>query len=346
MTETTPESQTALLWTYLKGFHAVHHIAIGTETGLLERIHAAGDAGAAPEALAGELGLHPPYVDVWCQTGHHYGVLEAADDGRYRLAPTMDALLVDAGDPRHLAPYFRTTVNFGSDELRAYPEFFRTGAVSRFQEKGHDFSRHVGDTTAGFHNVVARKMIAGIPGMKERLERGADVLDVGCGVGGLMIKIAQAWPNVRCHGVDIDPHGIEQAKQNIALAALEDRVSAELQGGDDLGGTAAFDLAVMFEVLHEIEQSKRPAVIGSVARTLKPGGALFILDETYPSNLEDLRDPAFAFAVQTQFNELVWGNVVPTREEQHELFASAGLEEVARQQIGGLFTMLVALKPA
>lgn len=346
MTESSPERQAGLLWQYLKGFHAVHHIAMGVDSGLFAAIDAAGADGLSADELAERLKLHAPYVDVWCRTGYHYGLLETAGgDDRYTLAPFMDALLVKAGDPRHLAPYFRTVVGFGGDELRSYPAFFKTGDVHRFQDKGHEFSRHVGDTTAGFHSVVARRLLAGIAGMKDKLGAGARVLDVGCGVGGLLCKIAEAWPNSTCVGVDIDPHGIEQARERIAAGGLGDRVSVELLSGADTGHVDEFDLAVMFEVLHEIDQGQRRDVMTGVARALKPGGAVFILDETYPSTIADLRTPGYDFAVQTQFNELVWGNIVPTLEEQQALFAAAGLTETQREQIGGLFTLMVATKP-
>jgi SAM-dependent methyltransferase len=159
-----------------------------------------------------------------------------------------------------------------------------------------------------------------------------------------MMKVAQAWPNSRCHGVDIDPHGVAAAQANIAASDVADRVTVQAVGPDGIGREGEFDLAMMFEVLHEIDDGIRPDVIKDVAKSLKPGGVMFILDETYPSDLEGLRDPAYNFAVQTQFNELIWGNVVPTIEMQRDLFAGAGLKEIARDAIGGIFTMLVAVK--
>jgi cyclopropane fatty-acyl-phospholipid synthase-like methyltransferase len=188
-------------------------------------------------------------------------------------------------------------------------------------------------------------MLPAVPGLKSRLEARARVLDVGCGTGGLMLKIAQAWPTVTCLGVDNDPHGVEQASRAIAAAGMGERVAVELVGGEGIRHKNAFDLVTMFEVLHEIAAEHRQAVMRNVGETLKPGGVFFAIDETYPSSLAELRDPGFGFAVQTQFNELVWGNIVPTREEQDRLFAVAGLVDVARAPVGGLFTLLTARKP-
>ena len=66
-----------------------------------------------------------------------------------------------------------------------------------------------------------------------------------------------------------------------------------------------------------------------------------ILDETYPEDA-DLRNPDAALAVQTQFNEMTWGNVVPTAGQQEALLSDAGLEIIDRSTIGGIFTQLVA----
>ncbi|SVB06546.1 uncharacterized protein METZ01_LOCUS159400, partial [marine metagenome] len=75
-------------------------MAIGTELGLFSKIDDAGEGGATPADLATGLGLHPPYVDVWCRTGYHYGLLEAGDMDCFRLSEMMDKLLVDGNDPR------------------------------------------------------------------------------------------------------------------------------------------------------------------------------------------------------------------------------------------------------
>ena len=49
--------------------------------------------------------------------------------------------------------------------------------------------------------------------------------------------------------------------------------------------------------------------------------------------------------MQTGFEELTWGNVLPTREEQETLLAAAGFEgEIRRAVIGEGFTVLSAQK--
>jgi hypothetical protein len=70
-----------------------------------------------------------------------------------------------------------------------------------------------------------------------------------------------------------------------------------------------------------------------------------IVDETYPSTLAQARDEAYFFPLQTGLEELMWGNVVPTREEQEELLRGAGLAgEIRRSLLGAGFTLLATQK--
>jgi len=75
----------------------------------------------------------------------------------------------------------------------------------------------------------------------------------------------------------------------------------------------------MVEVLHEIAPQIRPQVVQEAAAALKSGGWMLIVDETYPSTLEEMRKPEFKFPLMTGFEELFWGNVLPTRDEQAKL---------------------------
>ncbi len=345
MTEITPEAQTGRLWDYLKGYHAVHLINVGIKLDLFAELEAAAD-GLAPDDLAQALGLHSPYVAVWCATGVAYGLLEPAADGRYRLAPHYDQILALPGHPRGLAPYFTNTIDHVGRDMERYPEFFQTGGTYTFQEHGPEFTKAVGDTTAGFHVFVARRLLGSVPGIAAALESGGRILDMGCGAGGLLLKIAEAHPNAACLGVDVDAHGIAQAEAAIAEAGLGDRVAAELTDGGDIAHDQEFDVVTMFEVLHELPLGVRPQVLANAYKALKPGGHLFIIDETYPSVAEDLTKREYSFAVMTAFNELIWGNVVPTREDQEKLLGDAGFVDLQRGPVAEFFTLLTAQRPA
>jgi SAM-dependent methyltransferase len=343
MTEITVEQQTSRAWEYIKGYHAVHLVSTGVKLGLFESLRAAAD-GLGPAELAAEHGLHPPYLEVWCRTACAYGILDATGEGAFKLAPFVDVLLAERGGPRFIAPYFTALTDHIGADMSRYPEFFASGGTYTFQEHGEAFSQHIAEITAGLQGVVARHVLPSLPGMKAKLEGGARLLDMGCGAGGLMIKIAKAFPACHCVGVDVDAHGVDLAQQAIAEAGLSDRVGAEYIDGGTIGREDEFDVVTLFEVLHELPTEVRAPVLANAHRALKPGGTLFILDETYPSTPDQLRDPAYGFSVQTAFNELIWGNVVPTKEDQEALLAEAGFTGLERGDLGGMFTILTATK--
>lgn len=81
------------------------------------------------------------------------------------------------------------------------------------------------------------------------------------------------------------------------------------------------------------------------ADALRTGGWLVIVDETYPSTLAETRQPEFRFPLQTGLEELMWGNVIPTREEQERLLRAAGLSgRIERSLMGEGFTLLATQK--
>lgn len=337
------EQQSALVWSYFKGFQATHLMATGMEAGLFAAIDRRG--AATPNEVAAELRLHPPYVTTWCRTACAHELLDADGADTFRLAPFMREILVARGDPRYMGDYVTVLQRYGGPDLADHARRYRDGSVFTFQEHGRDFSELVAGTTGGLQSFVARRLLPGVPGARERLEAGCHLLDVGCGAGGLMTRIAQAWPKVRCHGVDVDAHGIAAARERVAAAGLADRVTVAEAGGEAAQPEDAFDIATMFEVLHEIPVAARAGVLAQTCRALKPGGLLFILDETYPSTHADLRKPEYAFSIQTGYSELTWGNVVPTREEQEALLSGAGFRDVERSLVAGMFTVLTARKP-
>ena len=340
------EDQIGQLWGYIKGYHAVHVVSTGDRLGLWASLKAADD-GLSAETLAAQHDLHTPYVEGWCKTAIAFGFLDGnaeTDPATYRLAPFFDLILASPGDPRHLANYCTTTTEHFHADLDRHPDFFRTGDVFSFQEHGPAFTAGIADLTGGLQTVLVHNVLPKLPEIGSRLQEKLHVLDMGCGGGGLMLRLAKAYPSLTCVGVDVDAHGIDMAALEIDRAGLADRVSAELLDGGNIGHENEFDLVTMFEVLHELPLAIRPQVMANCTRALKPGGKLVIIDETYPSRPEDMRKPEYFFPVLTGYNEMTWGNVVPTRSDQDKLLADAGLKEVHRDMIGGMFTVILAEK--
>jgi SAM-dependent methyltransferase len=339
--EPTADSQVAKIFEWRRGFNAMHLIDIGVRLGLFQAF--TNHPGSTGAEIAEALGLHAPYVETWCTTAFSFGLLEGDDDRAFRLAPYMDEVLAKPGHPRYLGGYVRLGTEFATEDHRYCQEAFKTGEPVPFQGRSEAFSTAVAEGTAGLQFLSSRKLLPELPGLKGKLDAGGTVLEVGCGEGRHLIQLAKVFPNARCVGVDIDPTGMKQARAAFAAAGLGDRI--ELVAGQigDAVADASVDAVVMIEVLHEIAPGIRQTVIDDCGRALAPDGWLLIVDETYPSTLAESREREFLFPVQTGFEELTWGNVLPTREEQETLLKNAGFKsEVGRAVIGEGFTVLSA----
>lgn len=332
------DEQVAKIFAWRRGFNTIFLIDIGVDLGLFKALAEIPDR--TSEEIAAALKLHPPYVDVWCMTAFGLGLLDADEQRRFRLAPHFDKILASPGHPRDLTGYVRLGTTFMTEDFERCRKAFHNGDTVPFQGRSHAFADTIGDAIGGLHAATARKILPDLKDMTQHLENGARVLEVGCGTGRFLMHLAKAWPKAHCTGVDIDPTGIEIARNKIGLAGLESRVEVIESDVADLP-QASFDAVVMIEVLHEIAPQIRQHVIDGCAHVLKPGGWLLIIDETYPSTLEEARRPEFQFPLQTAFEEMTWGNVIPQREEQEQLFANAGFKGTAdRALIGEGFTIL------
>lgn len=99
----------------------------------------------------------------------------------------------------------------------------------------------------------------------------ASVLDVGCGTGEVIFRLAAKYPQASFVGVDLEEPHLERARAR--CAEFGDRVRFETGDATALGFDAAsFDLAVCRHVLQAVPD---PAVVlAEIARVLRPGGTL------------------------------------------------------------------------
>jgi len=335
----TADEQVARIFEWRRGFNTIWLLDLGVRLGLFTAL--AAQPGASAGELATKLSLDPRCVDTLLFTCAGMAIVTSTDDQRYTLAPHMDVILARPGHPRYLGGFVGLATDVAAEDFRALRDAARTGAVKPFQKRGEDFARLVGESTWGLQVLTARKLLPELGGLPARLAAGGTVLEVGCGTGNLLMQLAKAFPEARCVGVDIDPDGLAVAGRRIAEAGLGERVQVRHGAIGEVMSPGSADAIVMVEVLHEIGQAIRPQVIRECAAALAPGGWLVIVDETYPANAEEAASRDFLFPLHTGFEEMYWGNVIPTREEQERLIRDAGLDgPINRSIVGEGFTVL------
>ncbi len=110
------------------------------------------------------------------------------------------------------------------------------------------------------------------------------LLDIGTGTGRILTLLADRY--TRAVGVDMSHDMLSVARANLAAAGLD---NAHVRQGDVTAlsvGTGAFDVVVIHQVLHYLDDPAR--AIREAARAVAPGGRLLIVDFA-PHGLEFLR---------------------------------------------------------
>ena len=336
------EHQVAKIFEWRRGFNYIYLIKIGLDLGIFKFL--ADTPYCNPQKIAKSLSLYAPYVDVWCKTAFAAGILETIDCEHYCLGDHYQEILANESHPSFLGGYVKLGTDFAAKDFEFCIEAFKTGSKIPFQNRSQAFAETVGVAISGLHSLVTHKIIPNLPGQKVKLLKGCKILDVGCGTGKLVFRLAEVWKDAEISGVDIDPTGLKVAKEQRAKLELEDKINLVEGRVRDVGDKESFDVITMIEVLHEISPEARQSVIDDCYSLLRSGGWLVIIDETYPSEPAEYRQPEYQFPIQTAFEELTWGNTLPTKQEQEKLLSDFGLKNVDRKLLGEGFTLLSVRK--
>src|SRR5690606_13895227 len=104
-----------------------------------------------------------------------------------------------------------------------------------------------------------------VPDLAGRLEGGLDVLDVGCGSGFALVRLAERFPKSRFLGIDLCAEAVERgrdAAREKGLANLRFEMR-DLSTAKTLG---AYDLVTAFDAV--LDQKDPQGLLDTVARSL------------------------------------------------------------------------------
>jgi hypothetical protein len=112
------------------------------------------------------------------------------------------------------------------------------------------------------------------------------------------VALAEAFPAIRVHGIDLDEPSVVQARRHALRAGVADRVSFTV-GTAAAADTGRYDLVCVFEALHDIADPV--AALAAVRERLAVGGAVLIADEkvaeAFTAPGDDVERLNYAFSV-------------------------------------------------
>lgn len=148
--------------------------------------------------------------------------------------------------------------------------------AAQLMDRMYRRQRHIYDLSRKFYLLGRDEAIAGL-----RARPGHSVLEIGCGTGRNLVKIARAYPQARLYGLDVSREMLASAAAAVARAGLSAQTT--LGQGDatafdpqELFGQAEFERVMISYALSMIPLWRN--ALAKALDVLAPGGSLHLID--------------------------------------------------------------------
>jgi SAM-dependent methyltransferase len=267
---------------------AVHTgmVVIGEKLGLYKAL---ANGPVTPAELAAKTQTDERYLREWLssQAAGGYITYDAATN-KFSLSQEQAFALANEDSPAYLPGAFELALG----SLAAVPriaESFRTGAGMGWHE--HDDGVFHGCEKFFRPGYAANLVTSWIPALhdvKEKLEAGARVADVGCGKGASTLLMAKAFPKSRFFGFDYHDKSIEGARESARREGVADRITFEVAKAKEFPGKD-YDFVAVFDCLHDLGDPVGAAM--HVRRSLAQDGTWMIVEPYANDHLKDNLNP-------------------------------------------------------
>lgn len=262
-------------------------VTIGDKLGLYKELADGGPQSSAE--LAKRTGTSERYVREWLAAQAAAGYVEYDPAlQRYHMTPEQAMAFAEEGSPVFMPGFFEILGALHRDEPKI-TEAFRTGLGVGWHE--HDACLFRGTERffrPGYAANLVTSWIPSLDGVEEKLRRGAQVADVGCGHGASTIVMAKAFPNSRFFGFDYHAPSIDYARRAAREAGVADQIEFAVSAAKNYPGTG-YDLVTFFDCLHDMGDPAGAAA--HVLKTLDAKGTWMVVEPFANDNVEDNLNP-------------------------------------------------------
>ena len=274
--ETRAEAFAGRMLELLNGGALMVMTSVGHRTGLFDAL--AELEGATSKELADAAGLDERYVREWLGAMTSGRIVELDPESRrYSLPPEHAAWLTRAAAPDNLAveAQWITSLSTVEDDI---VECFRSGGGVPYERYPRFHEVMAEESAQTVLSVLFSHILPLVPGMAERLEEGASLLDLGCGRGRALLLLAERFPASSFRGYDLSSDAIAYATTQARERGLENVTfeQRDLSTFDVDADPEAFDFVTTFDAVHD--QARPLSLLKGIRRTVKPGGTYLMQD--------------------------------------------------------------------
>ena len=271
----------------LGGALSVALVRIGDRLGLYRALHTHGALTSV--GLAEKAGIAERYAREWLSQQAASGYLTYDPPSRaFTLPPEQAMVFADPESPVFMQGAFDVAAVMVENQAPVEAAF-RTGeGVGWGDQAGCLFC-----ATGRFfrpsynHNLVSRWLPA-LDGVMGKLERGAEVADVGCGHGFSTLMMAKAFPHSNFVGYDFHEGSVAAAREHAQAHGVSGNTRFEVALASDFPATD-LDLVTFFDCLHDMGDPVGAA--RHVRQALKDDGSWMVVEPQAGDRLEDNLNP-------------------------------------------------------
>lgn len=267
---------------------AVHTgmVVIGERLGLYKTL---AEAPMTATELAVKTKTDERYLREWLssQAAGGYITYDEATH-KFSMTPEQAFTLANEESPAYLPGAFELALG----SLAAVPRIadsFRTGAGMGWHE--HDDGVFHGCEKffrPGYAANLVSSWIPALHDVKQKLEAGARVADVGCGKGASTILMAKAFPKSHFFGFDYHDKSIEAARESAKRQAVNERLAFDVSKAKEFPGKD-YDFVAVFDCLHDMGDPIGAA--RHVRASLAKDGTWMIVEPFANDQLKDNLNP-------------------------------------------------------
>jgi SAM-dependent methyltransferase len=247
-------------------------VSIGHRTGLFDSMR--GEAGATSQQIASRAGLNERYVREWLGAMTTGGVVDVDETStRFRLPDEHAAFLTRAAAADNMAAFAQYIPLLGNVEDDIIASFKNGGGVpyEKFP-RFHDVMAE--DSGQSVMSSLESHIVPLVPELAPRLASGVRWLDLGCGRGMIIARLAELYPKSSFVGVDLSRDAISWAQGHASSKKLRnvEFVVKDLSDFDQKAERDAFDVVSTFDAVHDQAHAARHSSHVEKRRALPDAG--------------------------------------------------------------------------
>jgi len=283
------------------------------------------ETGAATvEELAMKTGLDVGYLERWCDAAFAFGFLDE-EKGKLGLTDLGRAFIPDA--PGTCLPFAIQSVMSAHVADRA-TTFMKTGERQKeMMAENPNIIPFFGLMLEGmFGEMFEQQILPNISTYRNVDVKRGLVVDLGCGNGWYLRKIAKHFPHLRGIGIDDIKENIDQAQKLAQKEDLEHRLTFMVGDIHYLPIDEYADLMTMNRALHHVWGEKE-TIFDIIKERLTVGGSAIIWEPNWPQCRADLRNnPARQILAFHNISEHIQGNHYLRPEQIEAEFHRVGMK--------------------